>query len=421
MTRTSTDFGAGGTDADEAPRQLSCARAFTVVVIVLALICTALVVVTQSRGPRLDETRVDASAVTQRTDQQARLFLNESVSTVRPSQVRITPTTPFTVSTAGTVVTVQFSRRLHSATRYSVAVDGVTSIFGSRDADVETTFTTANAEVLTLDRSATAGGVDRIVEASVNTVGRDVVYEARGIQAFASIGTDLVVAADDGGASTLSIVARDGTREDLLLPGPGLVRSLSLDAPTGILVFGFTATGAAPDSAERLYSIDLAGVHRAEPLKGADRRALVATAWGMTPGAPVVVTRAPGGTITRADLGLEGTTTTVSADSVTVGERSLIESPGTVRAGSDTARLATSTRSIIVGSRALYTAPSSSRLSSLGVSPNGQYLTVVSAPVGARSDGATIAPAPVGATTLVLDAESGALVASFAGASLHWN
>lgn len=339
-------------------------RALVGVIAVLAIACAALVVVAQLRGPRLTETSVDTSAVTLRAGQQARVFFSGSVAHVRAAQVSVTPAAPFTVQTSGTIVTVQFTGRLNSATPYSIRLDGVTSLFGSRAATVTSRFTTAHASVLVLDRAATAGGVDRIVAASVNAVGRTVRYQARGIQTFAPIADDLVVVAQTGRLSTIRLVSSDGTTENLLLPGPGLVTSFSLDAPTGVLVYGFVPQGST--SAPRLYTITLTGTHASALYKGS----------------------------------------TLPAGDATAGTRG--------------ARLSPAGTAVTVGATTLYSAPSGARLSALASSPNGQFVTVVSAPAGTRSDGATIAPAPVGATLLVIDRASGAVVASFAGSAAVW-
>lgn len=354
MTRTSTE-----PRTDEAPSNRSFVRTFAVTIAVLALLCAGLVAVAHSQGPRLSETIVDGRAVTLRADQQARVFLDESVATVRAEQVAVSPAARFAVTTQGTVVAVQFLHRLDYDTRYRVTIRGVTSVFGSRAATISTEFTTGRAQVLTLDRNP--AGQDRIVRASVNAVGRSVVYQARRIQAYAPIGSDLVVVSDDRRTSRITVVSSDGTTEDLLLPGPGLVTGFALDAPTGVLVFRFTARGAAT----KLYTISLTGVHTSAPYEGSTL---------------------------PADDASQGAAPSLAADS----------------------------RSVVVSGRTVYTATKGARLSQLGSSPNGQFVTVVSAPASAASDRSTIDPAPVGATTLVVDRSSGAVVASFAGSSLRW-
>ncbi|GAA4265911.1 hypothetical protein [Frondihabitans peucedani] len=370
----------GPDDAGRSPARTptSFRRAFAVTVGVLILLCAALVVVAHGRGPTLASTQVDAASVTTTPHQQLRVFTDESVAQVRKEQVRMTPAAPLTVQTAGTVITVQFTGRLRSATRYSVELRGVTSVFGSRPATLTTAFTTARASVLTLDR-APGGGQDRIVRSRVGVPGRTVAYRAPGIQAFGALGSDLVVVRGDGHASTISIVAADGTTEDLILPGTGLVRSFALDAPTGLVAFTWTPASE-PRATPRLFTIDLEGQHTSTAVTGAAARA-----------AERLLAVRPGSLTTRGTARLAG-----DGSSVTL----------TASAGS---RPVTLTRAL-----------AGQRLTALGTSPNGQYVSVVSAPADAPSDGRALDPAPRSPTTLVVDVDSGATVASFAGSSLAW-
>jgi hypothetical protein len=352
-------------------------RAFTVTVGVLILVCAGLVVVADSRGPTLSSTQVDTAAVTTTADQQLRLFANQSVSHIDSSQVTVTPRAPFTVETAATMVTVQFSGLLRSATPYEVSIRGVTSVFGSAATTFQTSFTTAHAQVLTLDREP--GGQDRIVRASVNAAGRTIVYRAAHIQAFGAVGSDYVVVTEDRGVSSMGIVADDGTTEPLLLPGAGLVRAFALNPVTGIVSFTWTPAST-PNGKPATFTLDLQGQGTAVAAPGAAGRRVLAA-----------VTAPASRTTTRGMAQL-------AAD-----DRSVALSTG---AGS---------RPILLAS-----ALPGQRFSALRVSPNGQYVSVVSAVAGAASDGYTIDPAPVAPTTEVIDVVSGATVATFAGSSLAW-
>jgi len=358
-------------------RATSFARAFWATVGVLILLVTVLVVVVHGRGPALSSMQVDVAAVTTTSDQQLRLFANQSVSHIAVSQVRVTPRAPFTVQTAGTAVIVQFAGRLRSATTYAVTISGVTSVFGSAPATFSLGFTTSHASVLLIERQP--GGQDSIVRASVGTPGLAILYRAARIQAFGAVGSDLVVVTDDRRTSTIALVAHDGTTEDLLLPGTGLVHAFALDAVTGIVSFTW-APSDAPSAEPRPYTIDLQGQHTSTLATGAAaRRVLQAVA---------------------------------------------AHGSGTTSAGS--ARVAESGRAITLsasaGSRpvALTTALAGHTFSRLSVSPNGQYVSVVTAASGASSDDYTIAPAPRSSTTVIVDVATGATIATFSGVALAW-
>jgi hypothetical protein len=396
-------------------------RTLVALVAVLAIVCAALVVVGTSQGPRLDEAQVDTTAVTQDPGQQLRLFVGGQVSHVRASQVTISPSARFSVQTVGTVVAVQFTDRLAYSTTYAVRVRGVTSVDGSHPSTVETRFTTAAATVLGLVR--VAGGDDRIVQAQVTAPGRHVVYRAPSIQAFGSVGDDLVVVTERDGLSTVSLVARsDGTTEKLLLPTPGRVTSFAVDPPTGTVVFGFERAGSRPGASTPLLTIPLSGDHRAVPLVGPGRQPVVAASWFLEQGSPVVLASTAGGVV-RVDLGPGGTTSRVPRPSEAVAAR-LDGGSGAALADGSVARFDQAAVSVEAAgsgpSRTLYRAVAGTRIAGVTASPNGQYLAVVTAPDGARSDGATIDPAPVGATTLVVDAATGTVAASLTGSTIIW-
>ncbi|RKR74257.1 hypothetical protein [Frondihabitans australicus] len=389
-------------------------------IVVLALLCAGFVVVSQQQGPKLDQTQVDTTAVTQDPGQQARLFVATAVSHVARSQVTVTPDVPFTVQTVGTVVAVQFTDRLAYSTRYTIRVDGVTSVDGSRASTLTTHFTTASASVLALVRNP--GGVDQIVRADLRSPGRPVVYRARGIQAFGQVGDDLVVVTEQAGLSTISLVARsDGTTEKLVLPGAGTVTSFAVDPPTGVVVFGWTAAGAGgtprrPGATTPLYTIPLSGNHLATRLLGPGHRPVSATSWFMTAGAPVVVARVAGGDVERVDLSLGGRASAVSDPAPSVSARLNGEAGASVVGGA--ARIEGGR--VVVQGRSLYAPIAGTRVVAVEASPNGEFAVVVTAPASSPADGYTIDPVPVSPTTLVVDARSGAVVASLSGAHLDW-
>lgn len=364
-------------DEPDERRPVTFRRAFVATVTVLVLLCSVLVVAANGRGPSLSSAQVGRAAVTTTPDQQLRLFVTESVAHIRASQVTVTPRARFTVQTAGTVITLQFTDRLRSATRYGVEISGVTSVFGSRSTSITKVFTTAPATVLVLERNP--AGQDRIVRASVDVPGRSVIYRASRIQAFGAIGSDLVVVTDDGATSTMSLVSAGGVKEDLLLPGPGLVRAFALNAPAGIVTFSWCPQ-TSPSARPRVFTIDLQGQHTSVRPAGAAAR--TATSALATP--PTTETSRG-----RAELTPDGGAVRL-----------------TPRAGSRPITLV----------RAL----AAQRFSRLSASPNGQYVSVVSSAADSASDAYTITPTASAPTTLIIDVATGATVSTFAGASLAW-
>lgn len=392
-------------------------RAFLATVAVLVVLAGTFAAFSTAQGPKLTETQVDTAAVVQSPGQQLRLFTNQAVAHVTAAQVSVTPSTPFTVTSSGTVIALQFTDRLAYSAVYSVRISGVTSVYRSRESTLGTRFTTGPARLYTLIRSP--GADDQIVRAAVQSPGRQVVYRAPRIQAFASIGTDLVVVTDDRAESQMALVAADGTLDQLPLPRAGLVTGFALDAASGTIVFSMADTGR---KAQALYTTKLSGTQRPVALPSPDKRAVVATSWVLMTDPPVVLARTPAGAVVRADLSLGGRTTL--ATTLSAGDREALDvasGPGADRVMLPGGGLASiDAGHLAVGGRTVYRAPAGSRVVALGASPNGQFVTLVTAAEASPPDGYTINPEPADVTTLVVDVGSGDVVASFAGSHLFW-
>lgn len=237
------------------------------------------------QGPKLSSAIVDTVAVVAAPAQTLRMFVNEPVRAVRRSQVAIAPSAPFTVTSSGEGVVVQFTRALAYQTTYHVAIRAVTSADDGQSADLAYRFTTGSPEVYYLHRSGTSAP-DQIVRTGIRTAGQDVVYQARGIQDFAVFDRAIAVTTESaGGASALAIVGDGGEVEQVDLPGAGVIGELHANRDTGLL--GFTFTSAGPTAKRRysdtLFTVDPSGTGIPTVVKDPAGRSLRVLAFDYVP------------------------------------------------------------------------------------------------------------------------------------------
>lgn len=486
MTRTSTEDGrgrggAGGatpdpfasdpvflTEQDARDAQARWRTRWIAVVTVLAVVCAAFVGLTYFQGPRVSDTQVDASATVERPGQQLRVFANQAVSHVDPSQVVVSPAAPFTVQTSGDVVAVTFTDRLDYDTDYRVTVDGVSSVYQRQTSTLEARFSTPPATLYRLVRG-TGGADDRIERAGLRGADRATVWSAPRIQAFEVFDSAVAVVTDDGAQSVLSLVSLDGAAvETLPVPErPGLITRFAADEATTTLAFSFRPTGS---DVETLYTLPLQGARTVTPVLSLAGQPVEPTDWAFVPGEDDVVVQAVDDSVSVIDLSgvdpvrplgnysllqgvsLDGTTVIAASslasmvvDLTTGDERPRAPAPvdgvlpfagplvaldadHVVQQVSVPSDDGLTYRTLVVAddgatSRTLWQPPSATGvIEGFGVSPNGQYLAVES--VGeatAPTDYSyTIDPVADGVTTTIVDVASGTVVASYDGFDTAW-
>lgn len=281
-------------------------RRLTATIAGLALLCAGLVVLDHFQGPKLQGAQIDTARAVTQPNQQLRLFVNEAVAQVQPGQVSVTPSTEFTTTTTAGVISVQFRSRLFSGTRYTVAIDGVTSRYDRQTGHVAYSFTTDAARVLYLDRAdpAVPGEPnDSIIRTGVTGDNRQVLYHARHIQSFVHF-SDVLAATivnDDHTSSLVLVGISDGLVENIVLPGPGAVTQLAV-SEGGELGFVFSsapptspptsppssqpgaAAGTAPLRYDKaLLTMNLSGSHIAQPALGLTNLPISTQAWVFVP------------------------------------------------------------------------------------------------------------------------------------------
>lgn len=261
------------------------------------------------QGPKLVRGNIDSNRAVLRSDQQLRLFTNQQVRTVRANQVHVVPALPFTVSSSGKVIAVQFTRPLRYDTRYTVRVNGVSNSVQPSTADFRYSFQTAPANVYYLDRADPASSApteDRIVRTDSQARKRTVLYSASHIQEFAVLPNAIAVTTlQPDGTSSLSLISdRDrGIAEQIILPGRGTIDQLQVSPDVGILGFVFTSVGPIPDRQFPgiLMTVDLAAGHAVVPVLDIGKKALAVTGWSFIAGSTEIVAQSVDQTVLRID------------------------------------------------------------------------------------------------------------------------
>ncbi|MCW4384653.1 hypothetical protein OH146_02570 [Salinibacterium sp. SYSU T00001] len=265
-------------------------RAFTGSVVVLAVLCLVFLGLTTFQGPKLASAVVDPALVVQQPGQQLRLFTNQAVAQVAEDQVTITPAAPFTVSTDGDVISIEFEQSLHYGTDYVVEVSDVTSPYQERPATLRHEFRTEPETVHLLDRAEPGSGEQDVIQAGELTAegltGLVAVYRDERILDFVVAGQALAVvteaASDDHRLSIVSLF--DGAVEEIELPGAGTLDELQ--ANSGFAVgFRFTSAGdpLAREYAQTLFWMDLEGAHTPSPVHGLTGDSLSVSDWAFVP------------------------------------------------------------------------------------------------------------------------------------------
>lgn len=439
----------------------------------LALLCALFLTLGYLQGPKLSSARIDTAAAIAQPGQQLRLFANQQVAQVEDSQVVVTPDVAHSVTTRGSVVSVQFGAQLAYDTTYSVRVRNVTSIYEAQPGTLEYSFTTGSPTLYYLDRGTPD---DSIVRTGLEGTERTVVYSAPRIQDFVVASGVLAVATlDDARRSTLSLVSLgDGAVEQVTLPEAGVVQKLGSASSGTVIAFTFTSAGdsISPAYSATLMTIDLAGKHSAQPVAGLDGKPIRVLGWEFMPSGSSLLALTLQRTLLRVDpltagsivpLGQFNELGPVSQDGTVV---TMIDAFGTAaltiadgsQARVNPSPLAGDSSTVYLGpveilgrgsrveklviaapsgkrfasaiavddgasSRVIYRTPGDTgSIESFSVSPNGQYVAIDVVPdvSTAVSDGYYYDARATSTETVIVEIATGRLVRSVEGFSLAW-
>ncbi|MEV8267659.1 hypothetical protein [Microbacterium sp. NPDC076911] len=216
-------------------------RSFAIVVGVLALIGVVGAAANVTQGPRVTDVQVDPEAAVAASGSRLIVTTSQSIAEVDPSQVTVSPATPFAVDTSGRSVGVRFTLPLWDDTEYTVTIDDVESLGGGPTTTVTETFTTPAIEVHLLRRDADE---DTIFRTDLDGDEAIAVFTDPHIEDFRATATHLVISTrTEADEARLIMTDLNGENaQDLPLPGDGYVTNLQ-SADRGEVV-GYTYSDA---------------------------------------------------------------------------------------------------------------------------------------------------------------------------------
>lgn len=242
--RTRTSQRRGG-PPPAAARRTAKRRGFVVgfAVVAVGLVGVSLVgaAVSTLQGPRITATESDPAAAVEASGSRVILTTNQMLHKVEPSQVTVTPATPFTVDTSGRSVGVRFTLPLHDRTAYTVTIKDVEGYGGGPATTLATDFRTPSMDVYLLQRSSTG---DTILRTGLDGKAAHVVFRHAHIEDFRATSSHLVASvADSAGNAHLIVTDLDGRHaRELPMPGDGSILDLQ-SADRGELI-GYTYSDA---------------------------------------------------------------------------------------------------------------------------------------------------------------------------------
>ena len=444
------------------------AGAFAIVVGVLAVLGLAGAAASVAQGPRVTDVQVDPDAAVEASGSRLIVTTTQSLADVDPSQVTVTPATPFVVDTSGRSVGVRFALPLWDDTEYTVVISDVEGLGGGPAATITESFRTPPIQVELLQRGADGDTIFRTDLSGENAVA---VFTHPHIEDFRATSTHLVVSVrTDDDRAGLIMTGLDGSDpRELPLPGDGYVSNLQsadrgdvvgytftdaqLGAEGGRESQLFTASLKDPDAAPRPIAVEGADQSIADwrfvpdtdsilllPFdgallltgpagEGATSLGTAITIEGIARGSSeAIVDRAEGMTtidLTDAseaplvapteDIG-PVTTVTPLPDGSTIRSAAVLDD-----AGSPTGRTAISLVAADGATRLLTEVPETDAVLQICVSPSARYAAVLVAPDAVSNPYDTYQlPLPERAETRVLEIADGAEVSALTGSSISW-
>lgn len=223
-------------------RSRAFAVTFAAVVGALAVLGLGGAAVSVAQGPRVTDVSVDPAAAVEASGSRLIVTTSQSLAEIDPSQVTVTPETPFDVDTSGRSIGVRFTLPLWDDTEYTVRIDDVASLGGGPTATVTESFRTPAAQVYLLQRGT--GDGDVIYRTDLSGERATAVFRHPHIEDFRATTAHLVmsVRTEDDQAGLIVTDLDGGDERSLPLPGDGFVSNLQ-SADRGELI-GYTFSDA---------------------------------------------------------------------------------------------------------------------------------------------------------------------------------
>jgi hypothetical protein len=245
---------------------------FGVAILALAVVGGAGAAISATQGPRVTDVQFDPAAAVATSGSRLIVTTNQSLQTVDPSQVEVTPAVPFTVDTSGRSIGIRFTLPLDDETDYAVRIADVSGAGTDRTATLTQTFRTPALSFYVLQRGKDGDTIFRTDLAGTAAVP---VFQDAHIEDFRATSNHLVVSVRRDDAPQLVVTDRDGQEQRTIpLPGDGVVAQLQSADRGEIVGYTYSDRDAGGDESV-LYSVSLADP-AAEPAPvapaGADAR-----------------------------------------------------------------------------------------------------------------------------------------------------
>lgn len=258
-------------------RSRAFAVTFAAVVGALAVLGLGGAAVSVAQGPRVTDVSVDPAAAVEASGSRLIVTTSQSLAEIDPSQVTVTPETPFDVDTSGRSIGVRFTLPLWDDTEYTVRIDDVASLGGGPTATVTESFRTPAAQVYLLQRGT--GDGDVIYRTDLSGERATAVFRHPHIEDFRATTAHLVmsVRTEDDQAGLIVTDLDGGDERSLPLPGDGFVSNLQSADRGELIGYTFSDADLTADSGResRLFTASLKDPE-AEPVEivveGADPR-----------------------------------------------------------------------------------------------------------------------------------------------------
>lgn len=454
-------------------------RRLLVTLLVLALLTGSFAVLNMLQGAKLTNAAIDARLATDRAGTTLVLTANQPIDSI--ADVTVSPDEAVDVAIDGRTVSLAFERPLADATDYDVTLSGVVGTIQPTHSEWTYSFSTPDRPIGVLARSAE--GDDRVLVRDLHGgAAGSVLFSAPVIRSFDMTSDGLVAAltVEPDGSTRAWVGGPDGAAElvpppeaavgatmselhasptnplvgyTVSTPGtpeaPGLTDALVLhdlsgtadgaarfvgvfgDTPASVLHWTFvpgTSSVVVQDAEFSLFLVDALGLRPPQPLGRFDEMR------GFVPGTTTLIVADPDagslidlatGSVTRLELPLSeladgtyaGRTHLLSPDGAYIQSFSVADySTGSTRLFSSVARVdADGTTTELFAP-----ASTSSRVDQYCPAPNGRSVAVVTVPLGAVPDSDGVAPGFADSLTTIVDAVTGAVIASSPGAFPDW-
>lgn len=260
-------------------------------------------VLIETGGPRIRYADIDKAAAVEERNQKVVLHLNQPIRSLSNTQVTITPSASFTLTTKGDTVIVQLKERLLYDTRYEIKIADIQTLGGKESQQaLEYSFSTPPATFFYLARNydVVHSGMDAskekdvIYESGLNGQSR-AVFSTPFIQEYCRLKDRLIIATlDDTKMNRLHELRLDTLKtKELPLPeATGRIEKLRCETRRNSFGFVFTSEDMVKGVYSSVLFMSQEGAAESTFITGVDKQPLRVLDWQPAPDGASVLARA---------------------------------------------------------------------------------------------------------------------------------